>query len=80
MAHFISQFGPSLSWPWSKLTDTPELTEELTLRITEQSDAQSGHHTISELERIRDDNLVDIMLALEENHWGAGQSVGKLRR
>ena len=80
MAHFISQFGPTLSWPWSKLTDTPELTEALTLLISEQSDRQSGHHTIAELERIRDDNLVDIMLALEKNQWGAGQSVSDLRR
>ncbi|MDE0873712.1 MAG: 3-hydroxyacyl-CoA dehydrogenase NAD-binding domain-containing protein [Acidimicrobiales bacterium] len=80
MAHFISQFGPTLSWPWSKLTDTPELTEALTLLISEQSDSQSGHHTIAELERIRDENLVDIMLALEKNQWGAGQSVSDLRR
>ncbi|HJM22419.1 MAG TPA: 3-hydroxyacyl-CoA dehydrogenase NAD-binding domain-containing protein [Acidimicrobiales bacterium] len=79
MAHFISQFGPTLSWPWSKLTDTPELTDTLTQRIGEQSDAQSGHHTIDELERIRDDNLVDILLALEANQWGAGQTVSKLR-
>ena len=80
MAHFISQFGPTLSWPWSRLTDTPELTEALTLLISEQSDSQSGHHTIAELERIRDENLVDIMLALEKNQWGAGQSVSDLRR
>ena len=78
MAHFISQFGPTLSWPWSKLTDTPELTEALTLLISEQSDSQSGHHTIAELERIRDENLVDIMLALEKNQWGAGQSVSDI--
>ncbi|MGI9261827.1 MAG: 3-hydroxyacyl-CoA dehydrogenase NAD-binding domain-containing protein, partial [Woeseiaceae bacterium] len=27
MAHFIAQFGPCLSWPWTKLMDVPELTD-----------------------------------------------------
>jgi len=25
MAHFVEQFGPALEWPWSRLTDVPEL-------------------------------------------------------
>jgi len=79
MEHFIRQFGPSLNWPWSKLTDTPELTNELVTRISDQSDAQSGHYSIRELERIRDNNLVDMMLALESNQWGAGLAISKLR-
>ena len=29
MRHFIAQFGPALAWPWTKLTDVPELTDEL---------------------------------------------------
>ena len=29
MRHFIGQFGECLSWPWTKLTDVPELTDEL---------------------------------------------------
>ena len=28
MAHFIAQFGPALEWPWTKLMDVPELTDE----------------------------------------------------
>ncbi len=79
MAHFIRQFGPTLDWPWSKLMDTPELTEELVGAIESQSDAQSGHHSIRDLERIRDQNLVDMMLALERNDWGAGQVWARLR-
>ena len=79
MEHFIRQFGPSLAWPWSKLTDTPELTNELVTRIADQSDAQSGLYSIRELERLRDTNLVDILLALENNEWGAGLAVRKLR-
>ncbi len=72
MEHFIAQFGPCLSWPWTKLMDVPELTDELTKKIAAQSDAQSGKHSIRELERIRDDNLVAMMRALKARNWGAG--------
>lgn len=72
MAHFIEQFGPCLQWPWTKLMDVPELTEELVQTIASQSDAQSGAYTIRELERIRDDNLVSMMRALKGRDWGAG--------
>ena len=72
MKHFIAQFGPCLSWPWTKLMDVPELTDELIEAIASQSDAQSGMHTIRELERIRDNNLVGMMRALGANNWGAG--------
>ena len=53
MRHFIAQFGPCLSWPWTRLTDVPELDEALIDKIASQSDAQSGMHSIRELERIR---------------------------
>ena len=79
MRHFIAQFGEALSWPWTKLMDTPELTDELIDTIADQSDAQSGHHSIRELERIRDRNLVGFLKVLESNEWGAGTSVGALR-
>jgi len=75
MAHFIRQFGPALKWPWTKLMDVPELTEELIATIDQQSDAQSGHYSIRELERIRDDNLVAIMQALKATNWGAGNAL-----
>lgn len=72
MKHFIGQFGPCLKWPWTKLMDVPELTDELVNKIADQSDAQSGMHTIRELERIRDNNLVAMMRALKGQNWGAG--------
>ena len=72
MRHFISQFGPALQWPWTKLMDVPELTEELIDTIAEQSDAQSGHYSIRELERIRDANLVSKIRGLYRTDWGAG--------
>lgn len=72
MAHFIAQFGPCLQHPWTKLMDVPELTDELVQTIADQSDKQSGMHSIRELERIRDDNLVGMMQALKQRDWGAG--------
>ncbi len=72
MKHFMAQFGPCLKWPWTKLMDVPEFTDELVDLIAGQSDAQSGHMTIRELERTRDDNLVAMMRALKGRDWGAG--------
>jgi len=74
MRHFLSQFGPALKWPWTKLMDVPELTGELVETIAGQSDAQSGHMSIRELERTRDRNLIAMMRALKQQ----GQAVGRL--
>ncbi len=72
MKHFMAQFGPALEWPWTKLMDVPEFTDELVDLVAGQSDAQSGHMTIRELERLRDDNLVGMMRALKRSGSGAG--------
>jgi carnitine 3-dehydrogenase len=72
MRHFIGQFGPCLQWPWSRLTDVPELDDALVETIASQSDAQSGRYSVRELERIRDENLVAIMRGLATREWGAG--------
>ncbi len=72
MRHFLAQFGPSLKWNWSRLTDVPELDRALIDKIAAQSDAQSGAQTIRELERIRDANLVAILRALKGQNRGAG--------
>ncbi|MGL5011388.1 MAG: thioesterase family protein, partial [Paracoccaceae bacterium] len=73
MKHFMAQFGPCLTWPWTKLMDVPEFNDELVDLIAGQSDAQSGHHTIRELERIRDSNLIGFLRALKDRNWGAGR-------
>ncbi len=77
--HFIEQFGPTLDWPWTKLTDTPEFTPELVDKLVAQSDAQSGHRSIAELERIRDHNVVGFLKVLEQNRWGAGKTIAAQR-
>ena len=77
MRHFLSQFGPALSWPWTKLTDVVDLDEALVAKIAAQSDAQNEGLTIRRLERIRDENLVGILQVLkgadEGRGWGAGR-------
>ena len=75
MKHFIEQFGPALEWPWTKLMDVPEFNDELVDLIASQSDAQSGHMSIRELERLRDDNLVGMMRALKLSGSGAGGTI-----
>ncbi len=77
--HFMEQFGPALELPWTKLMDTPDFTPELVDTIVEQSDAQSGQHSIRELERTRDRNLVGFLRVLESNDWGAGRVIAAAR-
>jgi carnitine 3-dehydrogenase len=73
MKHFMAQFGPCLTWPWTKLMDVPEFNDELVDLIAGQSDAQSGKYSIRELERIRDRNLIGFLRVLKERDWGAGK-------
>jgi carnitine 3-dehydrogenase len=74
MRHFLSQFGPALKLPWTRL-EAPELTDELTDRIAQQSDEQAGGLSIRELERVRDNCLVSILSALRRNDFGAGTTL-----
>ncbi len=76
----LEQFGPCLKWPWSHLTDVPELTGDLVERIAAQCEAQSRGMTPGELERIRDTGLVRILQSLEEIGWGAGKTVSEHRK
>jgi carnitine 3-dehydrogenase len=71
MRHFMAQFGPALKLPWTRL-EAPELTEQLIDKVAEQSEAQAAGRSITELERLRDDCLIDIMRALERYRVGAG--------
>jgi 3-hydroxyacyl-CoA dehydrogenase/alpha-ketoglutarate-dependent taurine dioxygenase len=75
MRHFMDQFGPALKWPWSKLTDVPELTEQLLDRLEQQSDEQAAGRSIRELEALRDECLVAVMAGLRDVGFGAGEVV-----
>ena len=80
MEHFLAQFGPCLKLPWTRLMDTPEYSRDLIRRITDQSDEQSGSHSIQELERHRDANLVAILRGLKSRNWGAGNFLAELEK
>lgn len=80
MRHFLAQFGPALQWPWTKLTDVPELTDELVDKITAQSDAQAGGRSIRELEQLRDDCLVALLQGLRAAPYAAGETLAAWER
>jgi len=80
MRHFLSQFGPALEWPWTHLTDVPELTEELVETIASQSDAQAGGMSPRELERLRDRVLVRVLQGLREEEFAAGATLAAWER
>ena len=80
MKHFLDQFGPTLSFPWTKLMDTPEWTDELVAKIADQSERQSGHLSIRELESERDKNLVGILRALKQEDSAAGKHLTRIDR
>jgi carnitine 3-dehydrogenase / betainyl-CoA thioesterase len=80
MRHFLRQFGPALEWPWTHLTDVPELTDELVERIAEQSDAQAGGLSPRELEQLRDRVLVRLLQALRVEETGAGATLAAWER
>ena len=79
MRHFMAQFGPALQWPWTKLTDVPELTDELLDRIVAQSDAQAAGASVRELERLRDDCLVAVLQGLRSVPVRSGRRPRGLR-
>jgi carnitine 3-dehydrogenase len=80
MHHFMEQFGPALSLPWSKLVDVPELTPTFLETLAEQSDAQTGGESTAELERRRDDCLVAVLHALRAQGAGAGETLANWER
>jgi len=80
MRHFMAQFGPALQWPWSKLTDVPELTDDLLDRIEQQSDAQARGASVRDLERLRDDCLVAVMSGLRTADFAAGAVLSSYER
>ncbi|WP_299311738.1 L-carnitine dehydrogenase [uncultured Halomonas sp.] len=67
MRHMLEQFGPALKLPWTKL-EAPELTEELIDRVVEGCEHQAAGRPVAELDRRRDDFLVEL-LDLVQKYW-----------
>ncbi len=72
MRAMLAMFGPCLKWPWTKLMDVPELTDEFVNKVGDQCEAQAGDLGPRDLERIRDNNLIGIIRSLKGGNWGAG--------
>ena len=79
-ARFIEHFAPTLELPWTKLTEVPEMTPEFADLLVAQADELAEGQTVAEQCAARDRNLVDLLLALEANDWGAGRSLATLRQ
>ncbi|SDM53407.1 carnitine 3-dehydrogenase [Franzmannia pantelleriensis] len=67
MRHMLEQFGPALKLPWTKL-EAPELTDELIDKVVEGCEHQAAGRPVSELDRRRDDFLVEL-LDLVHKYW-----------
>ena len=74
MRHFMSQFGPALKLPWTKLV-APELTDALIDKVVEGTEVQLGQHSIADLERYRDDCLMAVQAAIRATKLKHGISL-----
>ena len=74
MRHMLEHFGPALELPWTRLK-APELTPQLIDRMVDGTRAQAAGRSIRELERLRDQCLIDIMRALQKHDVGAGSTL-----
>jgi carnitine 3-dehydrogenase len=75
MRAMLAMFGPCLKWPWTKLMDVPDLTDDFVEMVGDQCDAQSHPRSPRDLEQLRDANLVGIIRSLRGANWGAGATV-----
>ncbi len=73
MKHMLEQFGPALKLPWTYL-EAPELTPELTERMIEGTKAQAEGHSVQDLERLRDNCLIEILDVLNRYQYSAGST------
>jgi carnitine 3-dehydrogenase len=80
MRHFMAQFGPALQWPWTKLMDVPELTDQLLDTLCAQSDDQAAGRSIRELEALRDDCLVEVIHGLRNQGFAAGKTLADFEK
>jgi carnitine 3-dehydrogenase len=72
MGYMLDHFGAALLEPWTRL-DAPELTTELRDRMVEGCLREAAGRSIAELERTRDDFLVEL-LALRARYEVDGTS------
>ncbi len=76
MRHMLSQFGPALKLPWTRLK-APELTDDLLEAMAAGCEQQAAGRSVAELERRRDDALIAVMRALRPAKLGAGRLIAE---
>src|SRR5699024_3922063 len=76
MRHLLKQFGPALKLPWTKL-EAPELTDELSEKVIEGCEAQTGDIDMEQLEERRDSFLIELQQLLEK-YWPGANLNGQL--
>lgn len=76
---YLEQWGPMLKWPWTKLTEVPELTADFLDTLAEQSDAQVKTDNLSGSEILakRDEALVAVLQGLRDQGFGAGETLAR---
>ncbi len=74
MRHMLRQFGPTLKLPWTKLV-APDLTDELVGAMADGCLAQADGRSIDDLDRLRDDYVINVMRSLRPLDLGAGRIV-----
>ena len=74
MRHMLEQFGPALELPWTKLK-APELTNDLIEKMVSGTSEQAGEKSVKELEKLRDECLIEILQALKKFNVGAGKYI-----
>ena len=71
MKHMLEQFGPALQLPWTHLK-APELTQSLADKMIEGTKTQAEGYPVQELERLRDNCLIEILDVLDKYNYSAG--------
>ena len=74
MRHMLEQFGPALELPWTKLK-APKLTNDLIEKMVSGTSEQAGEKSVKELEKLRDECLIEILQALKKFNVGAGKYI-----
>jgi carnitine 3-dehydrogenase len=63
--HFLDHFAPALKLPWTHM-EAPELTQELRDRVVQGTLEEAGDRSIQDLEKERDNCLIEIMKVLDK--------------
>ncbi|MDF0581962.1 3-hydroxyacyl-CoA dehydrogenase NAD-binding domain-containing protein [Bradyrhizobium yuanmingense] len=68
----------AFKWPWSRLTDKPDLDRDFLDKIAEQAESLSLADPLDvPIEQKRDDLLVAVLQGLRSQHYGPGETLAR---